>query len=116
MLSASGVSKQKNAWKRGVEGTFGDIPFDLDRVKYAITNPTKGGINWVEGEIDKAIPAIVSDWAKVGGHMAGITVDSPFESFGNKTIRKIGMDGQNPSVNDWIRALGLGVIRIDENN
>ena len=115
MLSA-GVSKQKNAWKRGVEGTFGDIPFDLDRVKYAITNPTKGGINWVEGEIDKAIPAIVSDWAKVGGHMAGITVDSPFESFGNKTIRKIGMDGQNPSVNDWIRALGLGVIRIDENN
>lgn len=116
MLSASGVSKQKNAWKRGVEGTFGDIPFDLDRVKYAITNPTKGGINWVEGEIDKAIPAIVSDWAKVGGHMAGITVDSPFESFGNKTIRKIGMDGQNPSVNDWIRAVGLGIIRIDENN
>ena len=116
MLSASGVSKQKNAWKRGVEGTFGDIPFDLDRVKYAITNPTKGGINWVEGEIDKAIPAIVSDWAKVGGHMAGITVDSPFESFGNKTIRKIGMDGQNPSVNDWIRAMGLGIIRIDENN
>ena len=116
MLSASGVSKQKNAWKRGVEGTFGDIPFDLDRVKYAITNPTKGGINWVEGEIDKAIPAIVSDWAKVGGHMAGITVDSPFESFGNKTIRKIGLDGQNPSVNDWIRALGLGIIRIDENN
>lgn len=116
MLSASGVSKSKNAWKRGVEGTFGDIPFDLDRVKYAITNPTKGGINWVEGEIDKAIPAIVSDWAKVGGHMAGITVDSPFESFGNKTIRKIGMDGQNPSVNDWIRAVGLGIIRIDENN
>ena len=115
MLSA-GVSKQKNAWKRGVEGTFGDIPFDLDRVKYAITNPTKGGINWVEGEIDKAIPAIVSDWAKVGGHMAGITVDSPFESFGNKTIRKIGMDGQNPSVNDWIRAVGLGIVRIDENN
>ena len=116
MLSASGVSKSKNAWKRGVEGTFGDIPFDLDRVKYAITNPTKGGINWVEGEIDKAIPAIVSDWAKVGGHMAGITVDSPFESFGNKTIRKIGLDGQNPSVNDWIRAVGLGIVRIDENN
>ena len=116
MLSASGVSKQKNAWKRGVEGTFGDIPFDLDRVKYAITNPTKGGINWVEGELDKAIPAVVSDFAKIGGHMSGITVESPFESFGNKTIRKIGMDGQNPSVNDWIRAVGLGIIRIDENN
>lgn len=117
LLSATpGVSTAENAWKRGVAGTFGDIPFDLDRVEYAITNPTKGGINWVEGEIDKAIPTIVSDWAKVGGHMAGITVDSPFESFGNKTIRKIGMDGQNPSVNDWIRALGLGVIRIDENN
>lgn len=116
MLSASGVSTAKNAWRRGVEGTFGDIPFDLDRVKYAITNPTKGGISWVEGEIDKAIPTIVSDWAKVGGHMAGITVDSPFESFGNKTIRKIGLDGQNPSVNDWIRAVGLGIIRIDENN
>ncbi len=115
MLSA-GVSKQKNAWKRGVEGTFGDIPFDLDRVKYAITNPAKGGINWVEGEIDKAIPTIVSDWAKVGGHMYGITVESPFESFGNKTIRKIGLDGQNPNVNDWIRAVGLGIIRIDENN
>ena len=117
MLSAvPGVSKSKNAWRRGVEGTFGDIPFDLDRVKYAITNPTKGGINWVEGEIDKAIPTIVSDWAKVGGHMSGITVDSPFESFGNKTIRKIGLDGQNPNVNDWIRAVGLGIIRIDENN
>lgn len=117
MLSAvPGISTSKNAWKRGVAGTFGDIPFDLDRVEYAITNPTKGGINWVEGEIDKAIPTIVSDWAKVGGHMAGITVDSPFESFGNKTIRRIGMDGQNPNVNDWIRALGLGVIRIDENN
>lgn len=116
MLSASGVSKQKNAWKRGVEGTFGDIPFDLDRVKYAITNPTKGGINWVEGEIDKAIPAVVSDFAKIGGHMSGITVDSPFESFGNKTIRKIGLDGQNPNANDWIRAVGLGIIRIDENN
>lgn len=117
MLSAvPGISTSKNAWKRGVAGTFGDIPFDLDRVKYAITNPTKGGINWVEGEIDKAIPTIVSDWAKVGGHMAGITVESPFESFGNKTIRKIGMDGQNPNVNDWIRAVGLGIIRIDENN
>lgn len=117
MLSAvPGISTSKNAWKRGVAGTFGDIPFDLDRVEYAITNPTKGGINWVEGEIDKAIPTIVSDWAKVGGHMAGITVDSPFESFGNKTIRKIGMDGQNPSVNDWIRVVGLGIIRIDENN
>lgn len=117
LLSAvPGVSKSKNAWRRGVEGTFGDIPFDIDRVKYAITNPTKGGINWVEGEIDKAIPTIVSDWAKVGGHMAGITVESPFESFGNKTIRKIGMDGQNPNVNDWIRAVGLGIIRIDENN
>lgn len=117
MLSAvPGVSKSKNAWKRGVAGTFGDIPFDLDRVEYAITNPTKGGINWVEGEIDKAIPSIVSDWAKVGGHMAGITVDNPFESFGNKTIRKIGLDGQNPNVNDWIRAVGLGIIRIDENN
>lgn len=116
MLSAvPGISTSKNAWKRGVAGTFGDIPFDLDRVEYAITNPTKGGINWVEGEIDKAIPTIVSDWAKVGGHMSGITVDSPFESFGNKTIRKIGMDGQNPNVNDWIRAVGLGVIRIDEN-
>lgn len=117
LLSATpGVSTGKNAWKRGVAGTFGDIPFDLDRVEYAITNPAKGGINWVEGEIDKAIPTIVSDWAKVGGHMAGITVDSPFESFGNKTIRRIGLDGQNPSVNDWIRAMGLGVIRIDENN
>lgn len=117
LLSATpGVSTEKNAWKRGVAGTFGDIPFDLDRVEYAITNPTKGGINWVEGEIDKAIPAIVSDWAKVGGHMSGITVDSPFESFGNKTIRKIGLDGQNPNVNDWIRAVGLGIIRIDENN
>lgn len=117
MLSAvPGISTSKNAWKRGVAGTFGDIPFDLDRVEYAITNPTKGGINWVEGEIDKAIPTIVSDWAKVGGHMAGITVESPFESFGNKTIRKIGLDGQNPNVNDWIRAVGLGVIRIDENN
>lgn len=117
LLSATpGVSTEKNAWKRGVAGTFGDIPFDLDRVEYAITNPAKGGINWVEGEIDKAIPTIVSDWAKVGGHMAGITVDSPFESFGNKTIRKIGLDGQNPNVNDWIRAVGLGVIRIDENN
>lgn len=117
MLSAvPGVSKSKNAWRRGVEGTFGDIPFDLDRVKYAITNPTKGGINWVEGEIDKAIPTIVSDWTKVGGHMAGISIESPTPAFGNKTIRKIGMDGQNPSVNDWIRALGLGIIRIDENN
>ena len=117
MLSAvPGISTSKNAWKRGVAGTFGDIPFDLDRVEYAITNPTKGGINWVEGEIDKAIPTIVSDWAKVGGHMSGITVDSPFESFGNKTIRKIGLDGQNPNVNDWIRAVGLGIIRIDENN
>lgn len=117
MLSAvPGVSTSKNAWRRGVEGTFGDIPFDLDRVKYAITNPTKGGINWVEGEIDKAIPTIVSDWAKVGGHMAGISIESPTPAFGNKTIRKIGMDGQNPSVNDWIRALGLGIIRIDENN
>lgn len=117
MLSAvPGVSTGKNAWRRGVEGTFGDIPFDLDRVKYAITNPTKGGINWVEGEIDKAIPTIVSDWAKIAGHMSGITVDSPFESFGNKTIRKIGLDGQNPNVNDWIRAVGLGIIRIDENN
>ena len=117
MLSAvPGISTSKNAWKRGVAGTFGDIPFDLDRVEYAITNPTKGGINWVEGEIDKAIPTIVSDWAKVGGHMSGITVESPFESFGNKTIRKIGLDGQNPNVNDWIRALGLGIIRIDENN
>lgn len=117
LLSAvPGISTSKNAWRRGVAGTFGDIPFDLDRVEYAITNPTKGGINWVEGEIDKAIPTIVSDWAKVGGHMAGITVDSPFESFGNKTIRRIGMDGQNPSVNDWIRAVGLGIIRIDENN
>lgn len=117
LLSAvPGVSTEKNAWKRGVAGTFGDIPFDLDRVEYAITNPTKGGINWVEGEIDKAIPAIVSDWAKVGGHMAGISIESPTPAFGNKTIRKIGLDGQNPSVNDWIRALGLGVIRIDENN
>ena len=117
MLSAvPGVSTGKNAWRRGVEGTFGDIPFDLDRVKYAITNPTKGGINWVEGEIDKAIPTIVSDWAKIAGHMSGITVESPFESFGNKTIRKIGLDGQNPNVNDWIRAVGLGIIRIDENN
>lgn len=117
LLSAvPGVSTSKNAWKRGVAGTFGDIPFDLDRVEYAITNPTKGGINWVEGEIDKAIPTIVSDWAKVGGHMSGITVESPIQSFGNKTIRKIGLDGQNPSVNDWIRAMGLGVIRIDENN
>lgn len=117
MLSAvPGISTSKNAWKRGVAGTFGDIPFDLDRVEYAITNPTKGGINWVEGEIDKAIPTIVSDWAKVGGHMAGITVKSPFEPFGNKTIRKIGLDGQNPNVNDWIRAVGLGIIRIDENN
>lgn len=117
MLSAvPGISTSKNAWKRGVAGTFGDIPFDLSRVEYAITNPTKGGINWVEGEIDKAIPTIVSDWAKVGGHMSGITVESPFESFGNKTIRKIGLDGQNPNVNDWIRAVGLGVIRIDENN
>lgn len=117
MLSAvPGISTSKNAWKRGVAGTFGDIPFDLDRVEYAITNPAKGGINWVEGEIDKAIPTIVSDWAKVGGHMAGIAVESPFESFGNKTIRKIGLDGQNPNVNDWIRAVGLGVIRIDENN
>lgn len=117
MLSAvPGISTSKNAWKRGVAGTFGDIPFDLDRVEYAITNPTKGGINWIEGEIDKAIPTIVSDWAKVGGHMAGITVESPFESFGNKTIRKIGLDGQNPNVNDWIRAVGLGIIRIDENN
>lgn len=116
MLSAvPGISTSKNAWKRGVAGTFGDIPFDLDRVEYAITNPKKGGLSWVEGEIDKAIPTIVSDWAKVGGHMAGITVDSPFESFGNKTIRKIGLDGQNPNVNDWIRAVGLGVIRIDEN-
>ena len=117
LLSAvPGVSTSKNAWKRGVAGTFGDIPFDLDRVEYAITNPAKGGINWVEGEIDKAIPTIVSDWAKVGGHMSGITVESPIQSFGNKTIRKIGLDGQNPSVNDWIRAMGLGVIRIDENN
>lgn len=117
MLSAvPGISTSKNAWKRGVAGTFGDIPFDLDRVEYAITNPTKGGINWVEGEIDKAIPTIVSDWAKVGGHMSGIAVESPFESFGNKTIRKIGLDGQNPNVNDWIRAVGLGIIRIDENN
>lgn len=117
MLSAvPGISTSKNAWKRGVAGTFGDIPFDLDRVKYAITNPAKGGINWVEGEIDKAIPTIVSDWAKVGGHMAGISIESPTPAFGNKTIRKIGMDGQNPSVNDWIRAVGLGIIRIDENN
>lgn len=116
MLSAvPGVSKSKNAWRRGVEGTFGDIPFDLDRVKYAITNPTKGGLNWVEGELDKAIPTIVSDWAKVGGHMSGITVESPVAPFGNKTIRKIGLDGQNPNVNDWIRAIGLGIIRIDEN-
>lgn len=116
LLSATpGVSTAKNAWKRGVAGTFGDIPFDLSGVEYAITNPTKGGLNWVEGELDKAIPTIVSDWAKVGGHMSGITVESPVAPFGNKTIRKIGMDGQNPNVNDWIRAVGLGIIRIDEN-
>ena len=116
LLSATpGVSTAKNAWKRGVAGTFGDIPFDLSGVEYAITNPTKGGLSWLEGELDKAIPTVVSDWAKVGGHMAGITVESPVAPFGNKTIRKIGMDGQNPSVNDWMRAIGLGIIRIDEN-
>lgn len=116
LLSATpGVSTAKNAWKRGVAGTFGDIPFDLSGVEYAITNPTKGGLSWVEGELDKAIPTVASDWAKVAGHMSGITVESPVAPFGNKTIRKIGMDGQNPSVNDWMRAIGLGVIRIDEN-
>lgn len=116
LLSATpGVSTAENAWKRGVAGTFGDIPFDLSGVEYAITNPTKGGLSWVEGELDKAIPTVASDWAKVGGHMAGITVESPVAPFGNKTIRKIGMDGQNPSVNDWMRAIGLGLIRIDEN-
>ena len=116
LLSAvPGISTSKNARNRGVAGTFGDIPCDSSGVEYAITNPTKGGLNWVEGELDKAIPTVVSDWAKVGGHMSGITVESPVAPFGNKTIRKIGLDGQNPNVNDWIRAVGLGIIRIDEN-
>ena len=111
-LLLASISTAKGAWPRVVAGTFAQIPVDLGKLEYAITNPAKGGASFVEGEIDKFIPTIASDAAKAFGHQSGIVLDSPY-LMGNKTIRKLGLDGAEPSVNDWIRLIGLGIIQID---
>lgn len=106
------ISTAKGAWPRVVAGTFAQIPVDISKLEYALTKPAKGGTSFVEGEIDKFIPTIASDAAKAFGHQSGIVLDSPY-LMGNKTIRKLGLDGAEPSVNDWIRLIGMGIIQID---
>lgn len=111
-LLLASISTAKGAWPRVVAGTFAQIPVDLGKLEYAITNPAKGGASFVEGEFDKFIPTIASDAAKAFGHQSGIVLDSPY-LIGNKTIRKLGLDGTEPSVNDWIRLIGGGIIQVD---
>ena len=111
-LLLGSISTAKGVWPRVVAGTFAQIPVDISKLEYALTNPAKGGTSFIEGELDKFIPTIVSDAAKAFGHQSGIVLDSPY-LMGNKTIRKLGLDGAEPSVNDWIRLVGLGIIQID---
>jgi len=111
-LLLGAISSAKGAWPRVVAGTFAQIPVDISKLEYALTKPAKGGTSFLEGELGKFIPTIASDAAKALGHQSGIVLDSPY-LMGNKTIRKLGLDGAEPSVNDWIRAVGLGIIQID---
>jgi hypothetical protein len=111
-LLLGAISSAKGAWPRVVAGTFAQIPVDISKLEYALTKPAKGGTSFLEGEIDKFIPTIASDAAKAFGHQSGIVLDSPY-LMGNKTIRKLGLDGAEPSVNDWIRLVGFGIIQID---
>lgn len=111
-LLLGAISSAKGAWPRVVAGTFAQIPVDISKLEYALTKPAKGGTSFLEGEIDKFIPTIASDAAKALGHQSGIVLDSPY-LMGNKTIRKLGLDGAEPSVNDWIRLVGMGIIQID---
>lgn len=111
-LLLGAISTAKGAWPRVVAGTFAQIPVDISKLEYALTKPAKGGTSFLEGEIDKFIPTIASDAAKALGHQSGIVLDSPY-LMGNKTIRKLGLDGAEPSVNDWIRLVGMGIIQID---
>lgn len=111
-LLLGAISSAKGAWPRVVAGTFAQIPVDISKLEYALTKPAKGGTSFVEGELGKFIPTIASDAAKAFGHQSGIVLDSPY-LMGNKTIRKLGLDGAEPSVNDWIRLVGMGIIQID---
>ena len=111
-LLLGAISTAKGAWPRVVAGTFAQIPVDISKLEYALTKPAKGGTSFVEGELGKFIPTIASDAAKALGHQSGIVLDSPY-LMGNKTIRKLGLDGAEPSVNDWIRLVGMGIIQID---
>lgn len=111
-LLLGAISSAKGAWPRVVAGTFAQIPVDISKLEYALTKPAKGGTSFLEGELGKFIPTIVSDAAKAFGHQSGIVLDSPY-LMGNKTIRKLGLDGAEPSVNDWIRLVGMGIIQID---
>lgn len=111
-LLLGAISSAKGAWPRVVAGTFAQIPVDISKLEYALTKPAKGGTSFVEGELGKFIPTIASDAAKAFGHQSGIMLDSPY-LMGNKTIRKLGLDGAEPSVNDWIRLVGFGIIQID---
>lgn len=111
-LLLGAISSAKGAWPRVVAGTFAQIPVDISKLEYALTKPAKGGTSFLEGELDKFIPTIASDAAKALGHQSGIVLDSPY-LMGNKTIRKLGLDGAEPSVNDWIRLVGFGIIQID---
>ena len=111
-LLLGAISSAKGAWPRVVAGTFAQIPVDISKLEYALTKPAKGGTSFVEGELGKFIPTIASDAAKALGHQSGIVLDSPY-LMGNKTIRKLGLDGAEPSVNDWIRLVGMGIIQID---
>lgn len=111
-LLLGAISSAKGAWPRVVAGTFAQIPVDISKLEYALTKPAKGGTSFIEGELGKFIPTIASDAAKAFGHQSGIVLDSPY-LMGNKTIRKLGLDGAEPSVNDWIRLVGMGIIQID---
>ena len=111
-LLLGAISSAKGAWPRVVAGTFAQIPVDISKLEYALTKPAKGGTSFLEGELGKFIPTIASDAAKAFGHQSGIVLDSPY-LMGNKTIRKLGLDGAEPSVNDWIRLVGMGIIQID---
>lgn len=111
-LLLGAISSAKGAWPRVVAGTFAQIPVDISKLEYALTKPAKGGTSFLEGELGKFIPTIASDAAKALGHQSGIVLDSPY-LMGNKTIRKLGLDGAEPSVNDWIRLVGMGIIQID---
>ena len=95
--------KDRKTWTKAVEGSIDKLPIDFGGLKYAITNPKKGVPYFIESQLTKGIPAATSLTRPIVRE-TGLEL-STYGKIGSRFAKRLGLDGRENTINDWIHML-----------